>query len=300
VTAEVRVGRLASNPDVPWTCISKVLGACLAAQAVEERLISLDARLHDLVPTQERHPSADPTFGQLLTHTAGMPREPFPDVLAWPTAETVTFAIAETQSASQPSTACYSPVFGWDILRTILEGTYGRQYEDLVNERLLGPAGLVHTRPMMSSPSDTTHVRVTLAGLGAHWFPGPGTNHAGISALGPVSELAQLMSVLASSSAVLSKSARETLTTKLRTGVTDSFDGTDLDWGLGVVVDRRAFPRWASKEAFGHFGIAGSAVAFGDPVSGVGLCCLSDGTNADIRDLILRAALLRSVSVSNE
>lgn len=87
----------------------------------------------------------------LVTHSAGLPREverehgPPDDPFGTLTAETYAAALADDPLLFTPGTGALYSNFGFDVLAAALAGAAGRPYAELLQERVLDPAGLADT-----------------------------------------------------------------------------------------------------------------------------------------------------------
>lgn len=140
----------------PATSITKTMTAAIVLGLVDDGLIALDDPLPVLDIAPEFPHAGQVTIRQLLQHTSGIAS--YTDVAAFASARSapVTPAIALELAASEPlgwepgTTNGYSST-GFIILGVLAEQLTGRTFEQLLDERVYGPAGLVgsslDTRP---------------------------------------------------------------------------------------------------------------------------------------------------------
>jgi D-alanyl-D-alanine carboxypeptidase len=127
--------------------ISKSFTALALLQLVEEGKLLLDAPLSEYWPWFEvrtAHPAF--TIHHLLRHTSGLPRDR-DDI---PTSLFSAWAVRERETAAPPGVRwAYSNV-GYQILGYLLEELDGASYSDSIRRRILGPAGMGDTEPVIT------------------------------------------------------------------------------------------------------------------------------------------------------
>ena len=107
----------------------------------------------------------------LVTHSSGLPREverehgPEDDPFSTLTAEAYAAAIAEDPLLFTPGTGALYSNFGFDVLSAALAGAAGRPYSEVLQERVLDPAGLADT-VLQLRPGDDDRL------LQGHFFDG--------------------------------------------------------------------------------------------------------------------------------
>jgi CubicO group peptidase (beta-lactamase class C family) len=301
----------------PWICCTKPVMAVAFARLWEQGVVGIDDPLVAYLPefTGDRKESV--TFRHVLTHTAG-----FSDsVLAHPVLtmswdEAVRFAVrADLRPDWIPGErAAYSPWLGWLLLGEVLRRLDGRMPDKYLREEIFLPLGMEKSR--LTIPPDLGMERdvVTLY-VPAHnefrevpLFGQPtavGRCWPGGGARGPVRELGMLFEALLSEhhngrKAVIGDVALAALTATHRTGVVDEMFDDDWYWGLGFMVDRRAFAPECSVRTFGHFGFQ-TSVVFADPVAGIVCAVVFNGMPgyelSTERKLQLIAAIYEEVEI---
>lgn len=137
--------------------ISQPHSATLILQLVEEGLIDLDEPVSTYVPAMARARLAEtgeavtaPTMRQLLSHTGGFTgldagRSYIPLVFGQPSMEAASEAIAEAGLAYRPGTDYAYTQLGFVIAAHAAERVTGKDFEVLIQERLLEPLGATRT-----------------------------------------------------------------------------------------------------------------------------------------------------------
>ena len=137
--------------------VTKVFTALLLADCVERGLVSLDAPLRELLPSNTSVPARDRTeitLGHLATHTAGLPRSPLgraaeltrQDPYCEVDASALLGRLAGTSLRCTPGTGkpSYSN-FGFALLGLSLAAVTSSTYEEAMRERVLEPLALDDT-----------------------------------------------------------------------------------------------------------------------------------------------------------
>jgi CubicO group peptidase (beta-lactamase class C family) len=171
VQAEARVPALSvalHRPDrEPWTCtvgasgrpgrrlspdtqfrigsVTKTFTAVLTLQARDEGLLDLDDPVgkHLDVPAH-----GDVTIRRLLSHTAGLQREPHGDVwdtMVPPDTAALLADLARAERVLPPGRRYHYSNLGVSVLGLLVARMRGRDWADLVAERITGPLGLSAT-----------------------------------------------------------------------------------------------------------------------------------------------------------
>lgn len=287
-----------AEPDVPlttahhlfWLSAGKPLTAVLMAQAWERGLVDLEDPVFKHIPEFRGGGKDQVTIRHLLTHTAGM-RQVDP---GWPDvdcSETIArLAAAELDAGAIPGvTAGYHVSSTWFLLAEILQRVTDEPWQQLLQEQLLQPCGMVETR-FARSQAEMDSDRSPLAPMwerqptglkrldwetsGRTRRPSPGS-----SAMGPIRELGLFYQMLQRGG--LGESGRvlqpETVAAMVQRHRVDQFDqtfGHKVDFGLGFLIDSNrygastvpyGYGRFCSESTFGHGG-AQSSQGYCDPV----------------------------------
>jgi CubicO group peptidase (beta-lactamase class C family) len=153
---------------------TKPFTTLLVYQLVEAGKLSFDDKLSDLVPEYPAEKGANITVLQLLTHTSGITGEwRIPELEQierhrW-TREELLREIADRDVVFPPGAGNEYSNYGYLLLGVIIERAGGASYAEQLQDRILGPAGMTHTR------GDDNDAIIPGRALGYHfdYFVGP-------------------------------------------------------------------------------------------------------------------------------
>ena len=141
--------------------VSKTFTGALLAYDMEKNLVSLTDALQNFLPQGVTAPffngdSAHPiTLEMLATHTSGFPLMPVLTSYAGATSpDDVLNAVKLTALGSTPGTAYLYSNFGFALLGQALAHLENRTYDDLIQERITGPLGMVDTKAESKMDAD--------------------------------------------------------------------------------------------------------------------------------------------------
>jgi len=231
--------------------ITKTFTATVILQLVEEGLIGLDEPINEWQPTI---PNADQiTIRMLLNHTSGlfdyssdpswvMQLESDP-LFVWPPQELVDIGALENPPYFPPGQGWTYSNTNYIILGLIAETVTGQSIEDLVTQRVIGPAGLggtsFPTTPGVPPPATTGAVVEVGTGQGALVDFDPSAFWAAGAMIGTNPDLQRWSEVLATG-ALLTPEMQAQRLTFVDTGITlapfPGFTGPSLPvfYGLGI------------------------------------------------------------------
>jgi CubicO group peptidase (beta-lactamase class C family) len=133
--------------------VSKLFTATAVMILRDEGKLALEDPVRKHLPwfaVRNPYPDApEPTVGQLLTHTSGLPREaPFPywTTHDFPTRETVRGALAELTLVSRPGESYRYSNLGVALLGEIVAAASGESWGAFVDRRVLAPLGMASSR----------------------------------------------------------------------------------------------------------------------------------------------------------
>jgi D-alanyl-D-alanine-carboxypeptidase/D-alanyl-D-alanine-endopeptidase len=147
--------------------VTKVFTATLLAGMVDDGLLALDDPVQDHLPTGVELPvrGRPITLADLATHTAGLPRLPHGFLLpsvrhrrnpyAWFTVEDLYAGLPETRLRRPPGGRPRYSNLGYGLLGHVLALRAGRDYEQLVQERICRPLELEDTHVSVPAPART-------------------------------------------------------------------------------------------------------------------------------------------------
>jgi D-alanyl-D-alanine-carboxypeptidase/D-alanyl-D-alanine-endopeptidase len=134
--------------------VTKVFTGVLLAQAVENGEVALDDPLSKYLSAEKLppgKPAAKITLVQLATHTSGLPRLPadfsmadLSDPYGKLSVDTLFHSLSETKPGEAGKKSDYSN-FGFAVLGQVLARRAGKNYGELVGERVAGPLGMTDT-----------------------------------------------------------------------------------------------------------------------------------------------------------
>ena len=144
-----------SVPNAPDTrfrigSMTKQFTAALVVQLADERKLSLDARLSDVLPWYRKDTGSKITIRQLLTHTSGLSQVSVKRLIQEhrcdpiPLKEEV-MAYCVDDLVSEPGTAFAYNNAAYLILGAVVEEITGLPFQRALSERILDPAGMKNT-----------------------------------------------------------------------------------------------------------------------------------------------------------
>ena len=136
-----------ATPDTQYRCgsITKTFTAAAVMQLRDAGLLALDDPLSAHVPGVRDERA---TIGRILSHSAGLQREPPGEVwetLESPSGEELLARLDEAEQVLRPGLAWHYSNLGFALLGVAVERASGIPYTRYVDERLLRPLGLART-----------------------------------------------------------------------------------------------------------------------------------------------------------
>lgn len=134
-----------ADEDSHWdlASVTKPIVAMAVMSAVERGELSLQDTIGDLLPDYPAD-KGPITVRQLLTHTSGLPGQV--PLFRWnPTADSLLAAVRALPLLGEPDRAVVYSSQGFMVLGLIAEAASGRRLDDLVTERVLAPAAMLHS-----------------------------------------------------------------------------------------------------------------------------------------------------------
>jgi len=138
--------------------VTKVFTTLILAQLIEQRELTLETPVNDLLPPEAQLPNHEGVpirLVDLATHTSGLPRLPSnlaPDLVLWPnnpyahyTTERLYAAVRSEERLAPPSKEYRYSNFGMGLLGHILSLRAAEDYQTLVEQRICRPLGLHDT-----------------------------------------------------------------------------------------------------------------------------------------------------------
>lgn len=130
--------------------ISKSFTALCLMRLADQGTFDPHVPVSDYLPRFSVHSDYGPITGHhLLTHSAGIPSNR-DDITSSPYQA---FALREQQTAWEPGERFHYSNVGYQVLHVLLERLDGRPLERILEEEILGPAGMDHARPVITLES---------------------------------------------------------------------------------------------------------------------------------------------------
>jgi YD repeat-containing protein len=229
--------------------ITKTFTAVLVLQARDAGLLGLDDPLsaHLAVPAH-----GDATIRRLLSHTAGLQREPYGDLwdtLDMPSADRLVADLARAEAVLPPGRRWHYSNLAYALLGHLTAARFGGTWEEVLHARLLGPLGLTRTGVLPHAPVAQGYLVDAYSDVAR---PEPHTDFRGV---GPAAQLWSTAADLARwarflvtpDPAVLDPATAEEMRRPVT--VTDP-DEWHTGWGLGLIL----VPRGGRVVHVGHSG----------------------------------------------
>jgi CubicO group peptidase (beta-lactamase class C family) len=276
---ELTVG---AEPDTTFRIgsITKTFTAVLLLQARDAGLLDLDDRLgeHLDVPAH-----GDVTLRRMLSHTAGMQREPYGDLwdtLDMPSADQLVADLARAEAVLPPGRRWHYSNLAYALLGQVAARRFGGTWEEVLADRLLRPLQLTRTTVTPAPPRAQGYLVDAYTDVAR---PEPDTDFGGV---GPAAQLwstapdlarwAQFLA--APDPAVLDPATLDEMCTPVT--VTDP-EEWHTGWGLGLILA----PRGGRVVHVGHSGAMPGflAGAYGRRDRAIGAAVLgSSGTAGEL------------------
>lgn len=274
---------------------------------IGDGLVDVSARVVDVIPEFGTNGKDVITIEQVMLHTSGFPTAPLSPLHGATSAGRVQ-AFEKWRLNWEPGSAFeYHPTSAHWVLAEIIERVSGRDYRDVVRERVTEPAGLPvvlgdtghHAATLVSvgepaSPDELEEVfgvreidrgEVTTAALIG--FNDDAVQKVGIPGGGGVMRAADLalyyQAILHNPNEMWRPDVHADVTTNVRNTLPGRIDRIPANRTLGLIQagddglsNARGMGRTVSPRAIGHNG-AGGQLAWGDPATGISLGYCTNG-----------------------
>jgi CubicO group peptidase (beta-lactamase class C family) len=274
--------------------ITKTFTAVLILQCRDDGLLDLDDPVSAHLPVLAH---GELTIRRLLSHTAGLQREPHGDVwesLRMPDAAQVLADLARAERVLPTGRRYHYSNLGMSVLGHLLGRLRGGSWAEVLDERVLAPLEL---SSVTTEPDDTSAIGYLVDAYSDHARPEPATELGGLAPAGQLwstaTDLAKWSAFLSDpatvdpSSAVLRSSTVEEM--RWPRTVTDETSWL-AGFGLGLILMPQpgrvvhvghdgAMPGFIAS-AYGRFGGTGEPAAFAAAALG------SSGTGTAINELV--------------
>jgi CubicO group peptidase (beta-lactamase class C family) len=293
---------------------TKAFVAALVWQLIAEGVVDVSRRVAEILPSFGTNGKDVVTIEQVMLHTGGFPTAPLGPP-QWETSAGRREAFAQWRLNWEPGTAYeYHPTSGhWVLAELVIELT-GRDYRDLLHERVTAPLGLprvlgidpgsdagIATLEICGEPATPDELE---AAIGIRELPLgevtdevlvafnlPEMRAVGVPGGGGIMRASDLalfyQALLHNPGQLWDPATLADATGRVRNNLPDRMTGTPANRTLGLVQAgadgqsaMRGMGRTVSPLAFGHNGAAGQ-IAFADPVSGLSFGYCTNGIDAN-------------------
>jgi len=256
----------------------------------------------------------DVTVEQVLCHTAGFPRAPM-TAPRWWTREGRLETMRQWRLNWEPGSRMeYHPLSAHWVLAELIECVAGCDYRAYIRSRIVEPLGLTRLRlgvpvheqgdiallQQVGEPPDSAELKAQF-GTVIEWpntvddsllmFNDPKVRALGVPGGGAVSTAADMalfyQGLMRNPGTLWQPQVLADAIGRVRVDFPDPLTRAPANRGLGVVIagsgrylPYRGMGNRVSPQAFGHQGVGGQ-VAWGDPVSGISFCLLTNGLDAN-------------------
>ncbi len=296
-----------------YSC-TKPLVASAIWRLMGEGLVEIEKTVADYIPCFADNGKEAVTVEQVLCHTSGFPRAPMaaPD---WWTREGRLDQMRRWHLSWPPGSQMeYHALSGHWVLAELIESVTGMDYRQYIQSGIIEPLGLkglrlgvpedeqgdIATLQHVGEPPTSQELR-DLLGSDIEWpntvddsllmFNEPEVRALGVPGGGAVASAADMalfyQCLLSNPGELWSPQVLADALGRVRVDFPDPITGAPANRGLGVVIagsgkflSYRGMGTKVSPRTFGHQGVGGQ-VAWGDPVSGLSFCMLTNGLDVN-------------------
>lgn len=293
---------------------TKPLVASAVWKLMGEGRIDITLPVCHFIPPFAENGKQDITVEQVLCHTAGFPRAPMAAPAWWTRAGRLEQMRTWRPNWEPGSAMEYHPLSAHWVLAELIEVVSGSDYRAYIRANIIDALGLDDLRlgvPVEAQGDIATLFPVgkppssrelhDLVGMNIEWpnsvddsllmFNDPDIRALGIPGGGAVSTAADMamfyQGLLDNPGEIWQPETLADAVGRVRVDHADPITGAPANRGLGVVIagsgrylPYRGMGSNVSPRAFGHQG-AGGQVAWGDPVTGLSFCLLTNGLDAN-------------------
>jgi CubicO group peptidase (beta-lactamase class C family) len=326
----------AANPETRFNVFSctKAFVAGAAWLLIGEGQLDVSLRVADLIPEFAENSKGEVTVEEVMLHTSGFPSAPM-GADAWSTREGRLQRFAEWRLNWEPGTRYeYHPTSAHWVLAELIERLSGRDYRDVVHERIVTPLGLGHGHRLLGVPEDDQADIAELRSVGAPPSPDeleatfglrelpvtevtdenllrfnqPSYRAVGVPGGGGVMTAADLalyyQALLSNPDGLWKPDVLADVTSRVRNSLPDQLTGTPANRSLGLILagddgksSLRGLGKTVSPGAFGHGG-AGGQLSWADPATGLSLGYCTSGLDAHMLRQARRGVALSSIAAT--
>ena len=293
---------------------TKPLVASAIWRLMGEGLIQIERPVAHYIPCFAENGKELITVEQLLCHTAGFPRAPLSAPAWWTRAGRIDAMRNWRLNWDPGSRMEYHPLSAHWVLAELIECVAGVDYREYLQTHLIAPLGLKRLRlgvpaheqgdiailqkvgepPASKEMRDLFEAAIEWSNTIDHsllMFNEADVRALGVPGGGAFSTAADMalfyQGLIHNTSELWQPEVLADAIGRVRVNFPDPMTGAPANRGLGVVIaggDKylpyRGMGTQVSERAFGHQGVGGQ-VAWGDPVSGISFCLLTNGLDAN-------------------
>jgi CubicO group peptidase (beta-lactamase class C family) len=293
---------------------TKPLVASAIWKLMGEGRVDISLPVCHYIPPFAENDKQDITVEQVLCHTAGFPRVPM-QAPRWWTREGRLEQMRDWRPNWEPGSRMeYHALSAHWVMAELIETVAGCDYRDYVHAGILDPLGLhdlrlgvpredqgdIATLYLVGEPPFSEELR-ELLGVDIQWpmvaddsllmFNDPEVRALGVPGGGAIATAADMamfyQGLISNPGETWQAETLADAVGRVRVDHVDPITGAPANRGLGVVIagsgrylPHRGMGSTVSPRAFGHQGVGGQ-VAWGDPVTGLSFCLLTNGLDAN-------------------
>lgn len=293
---------------------TKPLVAAAVWRLMGEHLIDIERPVSHYIPGFAENGKQSITVEQVLCHTGGFPHAPLSAPEWWTRTARIAAMRSWRLNCEPGSRMEYHPLSAHWVLAELIECVSGNDYREYLRENIIAPLGLrdlrlgvaveeqwnIATLQCVGTPLPSTQIQALFGSIG-DWpsavdqsllvFNEPEVRALGVPGGGAVSTAADMalfyQGLMRNTGSLWLPEVLAEAIGRVRVDFPDPVTGAPANYGLGVVIagDDKYLPyrgmgTHVSGRTFGHHGIGGQ-LAWGDPVSGISFCLLTNGLDAN-------------------
>jgi CubicO group peptidase (beta-lactamase class C family) len=306
------------SSSMAWLCCSKPVLLIPLMRALAEAGADESAPVARFIPEFGSGGKDEVTIAHLLTHTVpyeslgmrwtdeGRHDDGEGPVFAAPWSVALKAICAMPVRSAPGASVTYTAVTNWHVLAEILQRLTGRPYEDSVVEVVFDPLGMDDTRAYLTEESAGTVEWAPLRTIGKDGSqevygldqsPWSLSKWPGLTCRGPAREMARVMECIAGwrHPQSVDPQWRAKLLTPVRLDLCDPvFEGSEVQWSLGLCTDPMSYGLPLSKRVAGYTGVRSSFVV-ADLETGVTVAFISSLMPQVPRDWARKRRIIRAV-----
>ncbi|HUR78770.1 MAG TPA: serine hydrolase domain-containing protein [Acidimicrobiales bacterium] len=322
-----------ADEDTRFTIFSatKAIVASAVWTCIAEGSIKLDAKVADMIPEFATNGKQDITIEQVMLHTSGFPRNGWNLDMATSVGRRKRFAAWKTNWEPGTRFEYHATTAHW-VLAELVEVATGRDYLEVIEQRVTAPLGLPRVLGIPTSDSDNIARLVNVgdemtpdeleAVFGVRALPAtevtpealvsfdePARRALGVPGGGGVTTARNLalfyQELLHNSKGIWDPDVLNDVKTNVRNHLADVVFKVPANRSAGLVIagddgkaSLRGFGKTQSAGTFGHNG-AGGQIAWADPASGLSFVYLTNGLDRHVVRQARRSVALSSIAAAS-